>query len=251
MIGDRIRAPFSGLVAREEFEADARLHVVGAVVLAQPENRRGGAATGVNSVQLRYAGWHVAQLGGERRVESHPLRRPQLDERVVRCLRHGSPHRRAVWRRVDIRVALIATDDRVHRVEDRNLNDRERQRGACRTHLLAKDPGLTGRNRRVIDRVRIRHHFVPVEDRVHGVGTTADFGCARTRQQLLCGRASIRIARSPELVQAAEQPVGRHLGDQTEHQHRPGDLNDQLPTAPTGHRSSSTTQQRRPSSASA
>ena len=143
--------------------------MIRAIVCPKREDRRGRLPAQLDPVRFRRAGRNPVQVGREQRVEPSPLRRKQRHQRVVRGFRDGGRHRRAGWRRVETRVALIATDDRVHRIEDRDVNNRERQSRASGAKLLAKDAGLTGCRRCVIDRVGIRRHFIPAKDRVRGL----------------------------------------------------------------------------------
>src|SRR6266478_7022232 len=74
----------------------------------------------------------------------------------------GGPHGGPVARGGQAGVAPITADDRVHRIEDRNMDDRHRATRAPRPQVLAKDPLLAGLHRRVVEPTGVNGDRVPV-----------------------------------------------------------------------------------------
>ena len=87
----RVLAPLAGQGARDVVGAHARLGVLGAVVGAQHQDRRGGLAAQLDAVGLdrRRHSSQAGQVLGQQGVEAGGLRRVQRDQRVVRGLGHG------------------------------------------------------------------------------------------------------------------------------------------------------------------
>jgi hypothetical protein len=98
---------------------------------------------------------------GELRVEDRLLRREEHDERVVRRLGDRDVAVRLLRRRVHADVALVFVDDRVQRLEHRDVDERDGARRADRSKLLSEDTVLTGRGGLVVEAARVDRDLVP------------------------------------------------------------------------------------------
>ena len=94
-------------------------------------------------------------LGGEHR-----------DQRVMRRLGDGRVEGGAARRGAQAGVAPVAARDRVDRVEDRDLHDRDRAARAARARAAGRRSGLARRRRRVVEAARVDRDAVPAP---HGI----------------------------------------------------------------------------------
>ena len=60
-------------------------------------------------------------------------------------------------------VTLVTANDRVHRIEDRDVDDRKRPGRSQGAELL----GSLGRDRHVVERIGVKSNLIPVTDSVH------------------------------------------------------------------------------------
>ena len=161
-LADRILAPLPRFISRDEVHTDAGLRVLRAVAGAQGENGGGGPLPQGDALDLGAALGNPPEVFFELLVEARPLRGKELDQRIVRGLGDGGPHGGPVARGGQAGVAPITADDRVHRIEDRNMDDRHRATRAPRPQVLAKDPLLAGLHRRVVEPTGVNGDRVPV-----------------------------------------------------------------------------------------
>jgi hypothetical protein len=164
---DRVLTPEAGPVLRIEPAVHGRLVVVGAVVGASGEDRRRRCLAERDPGLLTGAVRDFREILGEQLVAVVGLRRKDFDQRVVRGLRDRRFHRRAGRRVGQPRVALVVAGDRVHRVEDGDLNDGDGPAGATGTELLAERALLAGGDRRVIQPAGVDRDLVPMVQPPH------------------------------------------------------------------------------------
>jgi hypothetical protein len=162
---DRILPPLPWIVAGEEVDADVRLRLLRAVIAPQREDGGGGTAADVEPVHHRAPVRQRAEVGGERLVHEARLRREERDQGVVRRRGDRGAHRRALPRRRLIGVARVPPRDRVHRVEDRDVDDRHRPTRPTWAQLLAEDARLARGDGRMVEPGRVDCDLVPVTDR--------------------------------------------------------------------------------------
>ena len=67
-------------------------------------------------------------------------------------------------------IAAVAAGDRVHRVEDRDVDDRHRAARAAGAELLAEHAGLAGLHRRVVEAARVDRDLVPAQQALERIG---------------------------------------------------------------------------------
>src|SRR5207248_9469826 len=79
-----------------------------------------------------------AEVFDELGIEIGLLRRKDRDQRVVRGQRNGGLDRCVPGRRAKARVALVASDDSVYVVEDRDVDDGQGPTRSSRPELLAE-----------------------------------------------------------------------------------------------------------------
>src|SRR5213592_4466603 len=84
----------------------------------------------------------------------------------MRCLAHSGLHGGAVRCGSNAGITLIASDNRVHGIEDGDVNDRHRTARTPRSKLFPENPVLARRYRRVIQPAGVDGDLVPVTDRV-------------------------------------------------------------------------------------
>ena len=163
-LADRILAPLAGLVAGDEIDADARLGVLGSVAGPEPEDRGGRPMPQVDSFPSCDRVLDAAQVFLESRVEAPGLRGEERDQGVVRRLRDRGFHRGAAGCERKATVAPVAAGDRVHRIEDRDVDDGHRPARAPGAELLPEDPVLPGRHGRVVEPAGVDRDLVPAPD---------------------------------------------------------------------------------------
>ena len=143
-LADRIGAPLPGLITRDKLDADARLGTPRAIHAPERQDRGGGLLPQRHPVCLGPSIRQLVEVGGEERVQAGPLRGIEDDQRIVRRLGDGGVQGGVGGCRTQVGIALVAAGDGVHRIEERDVDDRERAARPCGAKLLAEDPVLSG-----------------------------------------------------------------------------------------------------------
>src|SRR5581483_5391377 len=171
-VADRVLTPLSRIVAHDEIDVDARLGMLRVIIRAQSQNCRGGAPSERNPTFLGafVARSNLLEILDEQIIEAGVLRRTQRGQCVVRRLRGCRIHGPILRHPRDAGVAVVPAGDSVHRVEDRDMNDRHGARGAAGSILLPEDAVLSRRDGRVVEPARVDGDAVPVEKPAGQVG---------------------------------------------------------------------------------
>jgi hypothetical protein len=134
-----------------------------AVVGSEREDRCGGLSSKIDAVLLGASVVDLTQVFGQERVETLCLRGKQLDQGIVGRLRDRGMHGGAFACGGKASVTLVTANDRVHRIEDRDVDDRKRPGRSQGAELL----GSLGRDRHVVERIGVKSNLIPVTDSVH------------------------------------------------------------------------------------
>ena len=163
---DRILAPAAGLIAGKPCGAQGRFRNLRTVIIPQVENRLSGAAAERYSAVALGAAVSRSEIGGEKGIEVCGLRWKQERQGVVGSLGDGSVERDGSLRRRDSGITLISAENRVHRIEHRDVDNSHGPSRATRSELLAKRAKLSGRDRGVIESARVNGDLVPAMNRI-------------------------------------------------------------------------------------
>src|SRR5262249_45428671 len=117
-LADGILAPLSRSITSKEVDADARLRMLRAVVSPQRQDGGGGPVAKRYPIILRAAIRNRGEVIGELLIKARGLRWKERRQGVVCRLHNGGLHGGPRRRRGQPHVALIATSDGIHRVED-------------------------------------------------------------------------------------------------------------------------------------
>ena len=182
----------------------------GAVVGAPREDGGGGRAPELDPVGLGAPIGENGEVVDELRVQIGLLRGKEGDERVVRGQRDRGLHRGAVGSGAKTRVTLVAADDGVHGVEDRDVHDGHRPTRSPRSDLFSEDSAVAGRHRCVVEAAGIDGDLVPVAEPVDG---------ARPGTPVLSEIAQVRSsseAGPEDLTETAGESIGAGATGQAE-----------------------------------
>ena len=158
---DRVLAPMARQVTGYPIDSDVRFGNLGPIALALSEDGSSHAPAQINAVRSFVVVVDPRQVFGEPRVEGRGLRWIKRNQRVVRALADRGDERERVTRRVNSCKAVVAAVNGIDRVENRDMHDGHRAAGPARPELLAKDAGVTGRDRRMIETARVDRDLVP------------------------------------------------------------------------------------------
>ena len=159
-----------------------------AIVGPERKDRRGRPVSEIDPVALGESVADPAQVFGQKPVEVGLLRRIERGQGVVRRLGNSSVPGGAVGRRCKPGVAPVTAGDRVHRIEDGDVNDRKCPRRAQGAGLL----GYGGRNGSVIERVGIECDLIPAPDRAESGPGPLPRRSARLRRVLVTRPKQVR-----------------------------------------------------------
>jgi len=108
--------------------------------------------------------FYSAQVFGQHRIETGRLRWKEHDQSIVCSLADGGLHRKRTGRRTEASVTFVFTNDSIHGVEHRDVNNRNRASSAARPNLFAEHTILTGRNRCVINAYGLKEYDDAIVD---------------------------------------------------------------------------------------